>query len=137
MSKGYVDFKLIEEVPNKYNLHPADINKLKVLDWDKLKKICWHNDAMRNTGSWWCHLEGCNAPNSKYDDFSEFWIGFNETTGKVRYHFTTAEDMCSYSFSAFYSPKSIYNKYNMQVQVNAMRFLNMLLDEGIVETNKC
>lgn len=133
MSQAYIDFKAIEEVPNKYNLHPADITKLKVLDWDKIKKICWHNEAMKATGEWWCHLEGCNKPNSRYDDFNEFWIGFNETTGKVKYHFTAEEGMCHYKFTAFYSMKSIENRYDMQVQVNAMRFLNRLLDEKIVE----
>ena len=52
--KAYIDFKAIEEVPNKYNLHPADIIKLKVLDWDKIKKICWHKGRKKrrkNTSS--------------------------------------------------------------------------------------
>ena len=35
----YIDFKLINAVPNKYNIKPADIRKFKVLDWDKLKNI--------------------------------------------------------------------------------------------------
>lgn len=131
--KAYIDFKAIEEVPNKYNLRPTDITKLKVLDWDKIKKICWHNKAMKSTGDWWCHLEGCNKSNSKYDDFDEFWIGFDEKNNRVKYHFTSYEGMCSYNFTAFYSMKSIENKYDMQVQVNAMRFLNRLLDEKIVE----
>lgn len=133
MSKAYIDFKLIEEVPNKYELKPADIKKFKVVDWDKLKELTWHNNAMKDTGEWWCHLEGCNPPNTKYDDFSEFWIGFNETNGKVNYRFDTWEGLCHYNFRTFYSARSIENKFDMQVQVNAMRFLNMLLDEKIVE----
>ena len=38
MNSGYIDFKAIEQVPNKYNIKPEDIKKLKVLDWDKLKR---------------------------------------------------------------------------------------------------
>ena len=37
-NRKYIDFKLIEKVPNKYNIKLEDIKKLKVLDWDKLKK---------------------------------------------------------------------------------------------------
>ena len=46
-NRKYIDFKLIEKVPNKYNIKPEDIKKLKVLDWDKLKKKTWYNDAMK------------------------------------------------------------------------------------------
>ena len=53
MSK-YIDFKLIETVPNKYNIKPKDIKKLKVLDWDKLKKVTWYNAAMKKTCNWYC-----------------------------------------------------------------------------------
>lgn len=132
MSKSYIDFKAIEKVPNKYNLRPSDINKLKVLDWDRLKEICWYNTAMKKSGDWWCHLEGCNVPNTRYDDFDEFWIGFDEKNNRVRYNFSANEGMCSYKFTEFYSSRSIESKYDMNVQVNAMRFLNMLLDEKIV-----
>ena len=38
-NRKYIDFKLIEKVPNKYNIKPEDIKKLKVLDWNKLKNI--------------------------------------------------------------------------------------------------
>ena len=44
--------------------------------------------------------------------------------------------MCHYRFDKFYDAKSIENKWDMNVQVNAMRYLNMLLDEGIVELSK-
>ena len=79
MSKRkYIDFKLIEKVPNKYNIKPEDIKKLKVLDWDKLKKKTWYNDAMKKTGEWYCHLEGSNGGGFYGDDEDEFWIGFNK-----------------------------------------------------------
>lgn len=129
--KGYINFKQIEEVPNKYNIKPADINKFKVLDWEKLKKLCWFNNAMKN-GKWWCHLEGSNG-GGFYGDEDEFWIGFNEENGKVKYQFSSGEGMCKYNFPRFYSIGSIENKWDMNVQVNAMRFLNKLLDEKIIE----
>ena len=132
MNKSYIDFKAIEKVPNKYNLRPADIKKLRVLDWDKLKKICWHNEAMKN-GDWWCHLEGSQAPGEKYNDEDEFWIGFDAKNDRINYWFDSYEGMCRYNFTTFYSSKDIENKYDMNVQLNAMRFLNKLLDEKIVE----
>lgn len=129
---SYIDFKAIEEVPNKYNLKVSDINKLKVLDWDKLKKKTWYNIAMKDTGEWWCHLEGSNG-GGYYGNEDEFWIGFNKTNGKVRHHFTAGEGMLSYNFKTFYSARSIQNKWDMNVQLNAIRYLNKLLDEKIVE----
>lgn len=39
-NRKYIDFDLIKKVPNKYNIKPKDIKKLKVLDWDKFK-ILW------------------------------------------------------------------------------------------------
>ena len=132
-NRKYIDFKLIEKVPNKYNIKPKDIKKLKVLDWDKLKKKTWYNNAMKKTGEWYCHLEGSNGGGFYGDDEDEFWIGFNKKNGKVDYHFTSREGMCRYIFDEFYKAHEIENKWDMNVQVNAMRYLNMLLDEGIVE----
>ncbi len=67
-NRKYIDFKLIEKVPNKYNIKPGDIKKLNVLDWDKLKKNTWYNDAMKKTGEWYCHLEGSNGGGFYGDD---------------------------------------------------------------------
>ena len=131
MSRRYIDFDLVKKNPNKYNLTPTGINKLKVLDWERLKKETWHNEALRNTGSWWCHLEGCNASGA-YDDEVEFWIGFNEDNGKVRSHFTTYGGMCWYKPDKFYSVDSISNRYDMQMQANTIRWLNKMIDDGIL-----
>lgn len=129
MGKLYVDFKLTEMFPNKYNLTPAKIKTLKVLDWERLKNYTWYNQAMKDTGDWWCHLEGCQL-NGKYNDSDEFWIGFDEKSGRIDYSFTCWEGMGSYIFDEFY--KGTENKYDLQVQVNAIKYLNMLLDEGIL-----
>ena len=133
MARRYIDFDLVRKVPNKYSLAPDNINKLKVLDWERLKKETWYNDALRDTGSWWCHLEGCNNGGA-YDDEVEFWIGFNEENGKIRSHFTAYGGMCGYEFDKFYSSDSIENKYDMQMQANTVRWLNRMIDEGILGT---
>lgn len=128
--RRYIDFKLIEEYPNKYNLTPKEINKLKILDWERLKKKTWHNNAMLS-GDWWCHLEGSNLKGN-YDDEDEFWIGFNEANNKIDCHFTSYGGMCHYRFNEFYKACDIENKYDMHVQVNAIRWLNEMIDDGIL-----
>ena len=129
MSQRYIDFDLIEKYPNKYNLTPKSIKKLKILDWGRLKEKTWHNNAL--SGNWWCHLEGSNSDCS-YDDDDEFWIGFNEDNNKIDYSFSSYGGMCHYNFKNFYDSKDIENKYDMQMQVNTIRWLNMMIDEGIL-----
>lgn len=129
MGSVYMDFDLIKKYPNKYNLTPAKIKELKILDWKRLKEHTWYNTAMKRTGDWWCHLEGCNL-DGKYNDFDEFWIGFNEKDDRIDCHFTACEGMCSYVFDEFY--KGTENKYDLQMQVNTIRYLNMLLDAKIL-----
>lgn len=129
-----MDKTLFETVPNKYKLTVKDIRHLKILDWDRLKKACWHNDAMLS-GSWWCHLEGCQLEGKPYNDEDEFWIGFREEDNKVRCHFTSYGGMCGYNFNNFYSPRSVENDYDVRVQVNTIRWLNMMIDEKILGLN--
>ena len=128
----YIDFKKIEEVPNKYNLTPKKLKTLKVIDWDRLKKKCWKNTVKSKTPPYWyCHLEGSNGGGFDGDNEDEFWIGFRED-GKVDYSFTSREGMCHYRFDEFYKVEDIENKWDMNVQVNTLRWLNMMLDEGIL-----
>ena len=130
----YIDFSLIEKYPNKYNLSTKSIKKLKIKDWDRLKKKTWYNEAMKKTGTWWCHLEGCQSDdNKKYDDENEFWIGFREDDDTIDYRFSSYEGMCGYVFDEFYKIEDIENKYDMNVQANAIKWLNMMIDEGILE----
>ena len=44
--------------------------------------------------------------------------------------------MYRYTFDEFYKVNEIETKWDMNVQVNAMRYLNMLLDEEIVELDR-
>lgn len=102
-----------------------------MLDWDKLKKKTWCSKAIKKTGAWYCHLEGSNG-----DDVDEFWIGYNMKNGGVDYWFTSCKGMYGYTFNEFYKADSIENKWDMNVQINAMRYLNILLDEGVVELGR-
>ena len=131
-NKRYIDLDKIKSVPNKYNLTPLGIKKLKIADWDRLKKETWLNSAMTN-GKWWCHLEGCEVQGPPYRDDDEFWIGFNENNDTIDCYISCYEGMCSYTFENFYDVMEIYNQYDMNVQVNAMRWLNKMLDEGILK----
>ena len=134
--RRYIDFELIEQFPNKYNLTPNSIKELVIKDWDKLKTKTWKNDAMKKTGTWWCRLIGCNdrrKGKSKFDDEDEFWIGFREEDNKINCYFTSFGGMCGYEFDEFYKAKDIENDYDMNVQVNTIAWLNELLDEGILE----
>lgn len=121
------------EYTNKYDLTPSSIKELKILDWNKLKEHTWRNQAMK--GIWWCHLEGCNIPGDPYDDFSEFWIGFNEDTNMIDYHFTTCEGAAKYCFDNFYEDITA-PRGQIQVQANALKYLNMLIDANILGFSK-
>ena len=128
---GHYDLELIKKYPNKYNIKPTDIPNLKILDWEGIKRYTWPNEAMKNSGDWWCHLEGCQL-DGKYNDESEFWIGFNKKDDTIKYNFTAYGGMCKYLFEEFYDHASIDTKYDLQVQVNAIRFITMLLDKNIL-----
>lgn len=128
MNNYCMNLDLIKQYPNKYDLTPQKIKKLKILDWKRLKKHTWYNNA-KKSGKWWCHLEGCQIKGN-YNDYNEFWIGFNEKDNKIDCNFSCWNGMGNYKFDEFY--KEIENKYDLQVQVNAIKYLNMLIDEGIL-----
>ena len=126
----YIDFDLIKKYPNKYNLTPKSIKKLKILDWEQLKKETWYNKAMLS-GSWWCHIEG-SSNNKNYEFEDEFWIGFNEKNNKIDCKFSSYGGMCNYNFDQFYNLSDIEDCYDMNVQVNAIKWLNRMIDENIL-----
>lgn len=128
-----MNLKLIEENPNKHNLTLNKIKNLRILDWNKLKQLTWYNAAKKQTGTWWCHLEGSNLPNNTcFDDEDEFWIGFREEDNKIDFYFSCYSGMCSYKFSEFYKLSEIENSYDLNVQVNTIAWLNKLIDEGVL-----
>ena len=70
---GYWDQEAVDKTPNTYKLTPKNIKKIKVLDWDRLKKMTWYNQALSKPC--WCQLIGCEQFGAKNDEDS-FWIGF-------------------------------------------------------------
>lgn len=130
---SYIDYELIKKYPNKYGFTPKNIKTVQILDWDKLKKHTWYNEAMKKTGHWWCHFEGNQPTLLKFlDNGDEFWIGFREEDNKVDCHFSCFGGMAWYRFDEFYNAEEIENIFDMQVQIYAIRYLNMLVEEGII-----
>lgn len=128
MNKKYVDFDLINKYPNKYNLTPKNIKKLKVLNWDNLKKKTWFNQAMIKPC--WCHMEySCTMKWLDYEDV--FWIGFYED-GRIDCNFSSHEGMCNYKFSKFYDLEEIENKDDLDIQVKFIKYMNELIDNKII-----
>lgn len=131
MANFYIDFDLIKKYPNKYNLTPSNIEKLKILNWEELKKYLRHKIVLKD-GVWWEHFEGCNFDNDKYDDYSQFRIAFNEKSNKIICGFTTYFGCKDYIFNEFYKIKDIEQERDLYVQINTIKYLNMLLDKGIL-----
>lgn len=131
MANFYIDFNLIKKYPNKYNLTPSNIEKLKILNWEELKKYLRHKIVLKD-GVWWEHFEGCNFDNDKYDDYSQFRIAFNEKSNKIICGFTTYFGCKDYIFNEFYNIKDIEQERDLYVQINTIKYLNMLLDKGIL-----
>lgn len=71
----------------------------------------------------------CTNVDDMMDD--EFYLGFWEN-GEVESHFYSYGGMCGYEFSEFYKISDIENKYDMDIQIMAIRLLNELVDEGII-----
>lgn len=131
MANFYMDFDLIKKYPNKYNLTPSNIEKLKILNWEELKKYLRHKIVLKD-GVWGEHFEGCNFDNDKYDDYSQFRIAFNEKSNKIICGFTTYFGCKDYIFNEFYKIKDIEQERDLYVQINTIKYLNMLLDKGIL-----
>jgi len=142
MGLGCFDKKLAAEVPNRYNLTPQSIKRLVIKNWDALKKRTWHNEAMRDTGSWWCHLEGCGKRGGSYDDSDEFWIGFREEDDSIDCNFTCYEGMCKYLFTSFYKYSARKPTLSLDRGMNGRTFnadvngaLNIIRKSSVVDMN--
>ena len=102
------------------------------MNWEELKKYSHYERRITDGDEWWYHFEGCNLNNYIYNDFSKFWIAFNKRNNRIVYGFTTYFDREEYTFNEFYQIKDINQERDLYVQVNAIRYLNMLLDKGIL-----
>lgn len=142
----YFDEKLVEQYPNKYGWTFKNIATAKVLDWTNLRRYTteYHYNGERDENkpvSWdgYSHIEGCavgGEPRDYVADENEFFIKF-AFNGMNTYYFTSYEGMCGYEFEKFYDPAGIENEFDMKVQVNAIRYLNMLVDNNIISPPDC
>lgn len=134
MEKTKKTNNLFLKYPNKYGFTAKNIDTIRVLDWERLKQYTWFNTVIKKPC--WCHLEGCNTTaGSRYCDDDEFWIGFYED-GKVDHAFSAHGGMCGYEFDEFYDEKDIENKSDAGVQINAIRYLNNLVELKIISKPK-
>lgn len=128
MNKIYIDYNLIEQYPNKYNFTQDNIKTISVKDWNKLRKETWYNTTLK------CYTKviGCgNNDDYEYLDENEFFIKFYDSN-LIKTECTCYSGICAYDFKEFYNPNTIENEYDMQMQVNVIKFLNYLVDNDIV-----
>lgn len=123
-------------VENKYNLKPKDIEKAKILDYEKLHKPpFWRNNVVQA----WCLSGG--SGNGYYGGFmNNYWIGFYDENakaygGKIRLSCTALEDMCSYNFKKFFDFNEIEHEVDLELQEKLLERLNWLIDEHIIQIN--
>ena len=118
---------------NKYGLTPKTIRNL-IPDRNKIqKKPFWRNNVI----SAWC-LSGNtihSAENIIYSTYDEYWLGVydedaNSYAGKVRFHLSSYGEMCSYNISGFLKPGEIENRDDLEIQVNFLKCINQLIDNG-------
>lgn len=124
-------------VDNKYNLKPNDIEKAKILDYERLhKRPFWRNNVVQA----WC-LSGGSGSGYFGGFMNNYWIGFydedaNAYAGKIRLSCTALEDMCSYNFTRFYDYREIEHEIDLELQEKLLERINWLIDEGIIQINQ-
>lgn len=123
-------------VQNKYNLKPADIRKLKVLDYDRIKiPPFWRNDVIHA----YCLSETTiHCPqDDEYGTYNEYWIGIYDNDapsykGKIRYDVYAYGGMCKYNFRSFFNEKDIEHRDDLEIQEKLLARVNWLIDEHIL-----
>lgn len=124
-------------VENKYNLKPKDIEKAKILNYERLHEPpFWRNNVVNA----WC-LSGGIGCGYYGDCINEYWIGFYDSdakayAGKIRLKCYCMEGMCSYNFKSFFNLKEIENKWDLEIQEKLLSRINWLIDEKIIEIEK-
>lgn len=121
--------KFIFKTNNKYGITPKSIKQLKIQNWNKLKQYTKF-DSKNNI---YYHIEGCQKENRSYNNYNEFYMLFNEKTNNIEYYFSTWYGLGIYEFFNFFEQDSIENKYDFQIQYNALNYINTLLDNNILK----
>ena len=123
------------KVPNKYNLTPAMINKLK-FDRSKIgEPVFWRNDIIN---AWCITRNTCKDGNDyRFGTYDSFWLGIYDDNaksyaGKLRYYFDSYGGMCSYKITKFYDYSQIEYEMDLEIQELALEVLNQLIDDGVL-----
>ena len=127
------------KVPNKYNLTPAMIRKLR---YDRSKvgePTFWRNNVIDA----WCITRDTakNGNDRTFGTYDSFWLGIYDDdaksyAGKLRYYFDSYGGMCSYKFDRFYDELQIDNMDDLEIQEKALEVLNQLIDDGVLMLDK-
>ena len=123
------------KVENKYNIKPSDIEKIVVLDKERLRhKPFWNNNVVNA----YC-LSGSSGT-SKDEEFmtnDEYWIGFyydaftKDFNGKISFKCYSWGGICVYNFKSFYDFKEIEFEVDLQIQEMILRVLNQMFDDKV------
>lgn len=120
------------KVKNKYNLTYADLNRLKVLNRDKIcEPLFWRNNVIDA----WCIVK--ETADCSFGNKSSFWLGIYDEDakaykGKIRVCFDSYDGMCSYKFKKFFDYQEIENELDLEIQEIFISTINYLLDEKIL-----
>ena len=123
------------KIPNKYNLTPAMIPKLKY-DRSKIgEPVFWRNNVIDA----WC-ITRDTAKNSKdyeFGTYDSFWLGIYDDNakshaGKLKFWFDSYGGMCDYNITKFYDESQIDDMDDLEIQEKALEVLNQLIDDGVL-----
>ena len=123
------------KVPNKYNLTPAMIPKLKY-DRSKIgEPMFWRNKAIDA----WCITRNTakDGRDHTYGTYDGFWLGVYDDdaksyAGKLGYYFDSYGGICHYKFTKFYDFSQIEYEMDLEIQEKALEVLNQLIDDGVL-----
>ena len=122
-------------IPNKYDLTPAKIRKLKY-DRSKIgEPVFWRNNVINA----WCITRDTAKDGNDYTfgTYDSFWLGIYDDNaksyaGKLRIDFDSWGGMMSYNFDTFYDELQIDNMMDLEIQEKALEILNQLIVDGVL-----
>lgn len=122
------------KIENKYNLKPSDVGRMVVVDRSKLKEpLFWRNDVINA----WCISKSIGTDwERRYCNDNSVWIGIYDKPyykKDVHYRCDCWGGMGNYKFKSFFDMREIEREKDLETQETLLEYLNMLLDEGIVE----
>lgn len=124
---------------NKYGLTVNRIeNEIKVVDWDRLKAYTYADGMFPPVNRWRSYECGCEDISKIYEPSPDLFVQGKISFGKatrfreqeVKCRFWQENGRIGWKFEKFY--EGGLRDAEMQCQSNMLRFLNLMLDEGII-----